>query len=312
MIICKECQKEFDSERSLHGHIKAHKITQEEYYHKHYPRKDRFSGDLIKFKNKEYYFKTNFNTLGNMKKYFKLLSDEDRQKFFFEFITARKNEGKLKYALSEVETRTLDMPPLSIIIGDYKAYNKDCEAIGLKSKFNYKNINFKKTFKKEGTIMVDTREQKPLSFSKYSVQVQKLNFGDYCFMDDFLTGNVYIERKSLNDFIGTFGGDIERFSKELQRAKAVNHYLVVLVESTISNCMNYFRFPRFKRQKTANPNFVFHNVRHIMQNYNNIQFLFVNGRDHASLMCEKIFEMEEDDVRNTDLQLAYDLCSRKV
>ena len=49
---CKICEKPFAKERSLHGHLKAHKVTQAEYYCRYYPRYNKLTGDPLPFKNK--------------------------------------------------------------------------------------------------------------------------------------------------------------------------------------------------------------------------------------------------------------------
>ena len=48
---CKECDKKFSSERSLHSHIKAHDLRVVSYYQKFYPRHDLYDGSIIKFKS---------------------------------------------------------------------------------------------------------------------------------------------------------------------------------------------------------------------------------------------------------------------
>ena len=53
MVNCKVCEKEFENDRQLHGHLKAHGLRMVEYYQKHSPRYDKHDGKIIKFKNKE-------------------------------------------------------------------------------------------------------------------------------------------------------------------------------------------------------------------------------------------------------------------
>ena len=59
---CKACGKEFETERRLHGHLKAHKLRVAAYYQKYYPRYDLYNNKIIKFKSKDYYFSTDFNS----------------------------------------------------------------------------------------------------------------------------------------------------------------------------------------------------------------------------------------------------------
>jgi ERCC4-type nuclease len=64
-------------------------------------------------------------------------------------------------------------------------------------------------------VIVDTREQRPWSFPPEYVSVRRgtLTAGDYS-----LDGDLWaIERKSLDDFIGTVGAQFDRFCRELYR-----------------------------------------------------------------------------------------------
>ena len=70
-VKCAVCGKEFDTERQLHGHLKAHKLRMAEYYQKYFPRKDKYSGELIKFKSKDYYFDRDFNSRDNLRLWLK-------------------------------------------------------------------------------------------------------------------------------------------------------------------------------------------------------------------------------------------------
>ena len=71
MVNCKICEKEFGEDRQLHAHLKAHKLRMAGYYQKHFPRKDLYTKEIIKFKNKNYYFSNDFNSRINMKKWLK-------------------------------------------------------------------------------------------------------------------------------------------------------------------------------------------------------------------------------------------------
>ena len=49
MVKCKNCGKEFENDRQLHAHIKAHKLKVADYYHQYFDRRDKYSGGLINF-----------------------------------------------------------------------------------------------------------------------------------------------------------------------------------------------------------------------------------------------------------------------
>ena len=57
---CKECVAEFESEKALHAHLKAHKMYVADYYVKHYPRFNKLNGNPLPFKKKDDYFENDF------------------------------------------------------------------------------------------------------------------------------------------------------------------------------------------------------------------------------------------------------------
>ena len=137
-------------------------------------------------------------------------------------------------------------------------------------------------------------------------EVQGLKFGDYSFYDAEKAGNVFVERKSLNDFIGTLSGGFERFEREIERAKEAKAYLVILVEEGLSNAIKFNVMEQIARiGMKVTPEYVFHNVRELIQRHNHIQFLFVKGREEAADMIQKLFSYGEQ-IRQVDLQYRYD------
>jgi hypothetical protein len=117
--------------------------------------------------------------------------------------------------------------------------------------------------------------------------------------------NSYIERKSLNDFIGTISGGFDRFEREIERAESEDAYLIIVVEKKLSSALNFNSLRELSSKIKATPEFIFHRVRQLIQNNNHIQFLFVDGQDEASRVTEKILTVGCI-VRGVDLQLCYD------
>ena len=79
-----------------------------------------------------------------------------------------------------------------------------------------------------GTIIQDSREQKPLDFTENEVEVKKLEFGDYAPLGHELA--CVAERKSVADLCGSFDfKNRERFRRELARMQeeAVHYFIVV-------------------------------------------------------------------------------------
>jgi hypothetical protein len=313
MAKCKICDKEFDSDRQLHSHLKAHDLRMVEYYQKHYPRYDPHTGDIIKFKNKKQYFSSDFNSRTNLRMWLKAQPEQSAKDYCTQLIEKRKKEKDLVYTPSQVELRSILCPPIQYFNELFGDYYRFCADLGLKNKYGQFNdiISGDEWNKPEYKIFIDTREQKPLRFSR-GVEVRKLDYGDYAFNSKQATCNCYIERKGLSDFIGTISGGYERFVKEIERAQENEANLIVLVESKFNNAL-YFNEQRksynkekvFKNVK-ATPEFIFNRVRKLAQKYPHVQFLFVNGRKEASRVIERIFTCGCA-YKKIDLQLAYDL-----
>ena len=80
-------------------------------------------------------------------------------------------------------------------------------------------------------IIIDTREQLPYAFaSEYyegtTTERDTLTVGDYSLAG--LTDLVAVERKSLDDLLGCLTRERERFERELQRAAALESFMVVI------------------------------------------------------------------------------------
>ena len=292
MVKCQECGKEFEKDKGLHLHLKAHKLSIADYYHKHYPRKDLHTGHLIKFKNKDQYFASDFNSKGNLKNWLKRIPIEKAQEYCRKILEKRKAEKNLKYTPTQVELRTLPIPPISYYEVIFDSYYKLCEEIGYKNKFN--NIPVKKeyqeTFSKDHLIYIDSREQNPLKINDFPTEIKGLKFGDYCLNDKEKTHNTYIERKSVPDLIGTLSSGLERFKNEINRAAEENAYMVILVEKNLDECLAFNRLPYvYKKNTRVTPDFIFHNVRDLIQEFPHIQFLFVRWKKRVREDHKKTF-----------------------
>ena len=309
MVKCKICDDKFESEQDFHPHLRKHKIRIAEYYQKFFPRRDLFSGDLIKFKNKDYYFSTDFNSRPNMKRWLNEQSSEGAREYTKLLLKGRVERKKLKYSPTQVELRTVMFPPIQCLHLIHGDYHKFCSELNLKNRFSNtlplsKNCLSEK-ISKEHLICVDTREQRPLKFS-HPIEVRTLKFGDYTLDDPEVAGNCYIERKSLSDFVGTMSGGLNRFHKEIQKAEDAGAYVVVLVERSLNECSAFNRLPYVSKKIKATPEYIFRNVREVIQKYKSVQFLFVKGRREASEITKKIL-FSKGKCRDIDLQLAYDL-----
>ena len=307
--ICKSCDKGFLTERQLHAHIKIHNLRLVEYYQLHYPKYDLFDGKLIKFKTKEQYLHTDFNSRENLKLWLKAQTIEESKKYCLNLLLKRKDKKELIYSPSQVEMKTVLMPPIQYYDEIFEDYYSFCESLGLLNKYEKPlNVNLENGYDNPNScIYVDTREQLPLKFENYPTEIKTLNVGDYSFSDQDFTCNCYIERKSLADFISTLSvKNFERFEKEIVRAKEGGINLIILVEDSLKNAINFKYLSYISKKIKVTPEYVFHNVRYLIQKYPHIQFLFVRGRKESERVIKKIF-FSNCLYKKVDLQYAYDL-----
>lgn len=85
-------------------------------------------------------------------------------------------------------------------------------------------------------IVIDTREQRPWSFPPdlAEVRIGTLRTGDYALVGDDAFA---IERKSLDDFLGTVSTGWERFLREIGRMEGSDFAArVVIVEADFEAC----------------------------------------------------------------------------
>lgn len=303
MVKCKLCQQDFKDDKSFHAHLKSHKLRMVEYYQNHEPRYDLLTGELINFKSKDYYFSNDFNNKINLKKWLKSQPAEKRQEYLSNFLKKRKEKHSLKFAPSEVELRSITSPAIPFYQEVFGDYYSCCASLGMERKYEYPDSLLKYNEKEGFKIFIDTREQKPLVID-YPTELKGLKFGDYALSDP--SCKCYIERKSIADFIGTLSGGYERFCREIERALAADASLVVLVERPLQECLSFQHLNYVSKKIKVTPEFVFHNVRDIIQKYPSVQFLFVDGREECVRVMKRIF-FSDGEFKKYDLQLMYDL-----
>jgi hypothetical protein len=306
-VICKVDGKEFKDEKSLHLALKSYGLNKEKYYHKYYPKKDFLTDEVINFKSKEQYFNNDFNHKNNMKKWLKIQPIEKAREYCREILVKRKKEKKIIFSPSQVELRSIMSPSILFYNKIFNNYYDLCESLELKNKFmSPDNIynQFKNKLSIKDTIYIDTREQNWLKFN-IPFEIKTLPYGDYTCNN--YNCNCYIERKSLSDFISTLStGNINRFNNEILKAKKDGAYLIVIIEEKLSNALSFKHLPHISKKIKVTPEFIFHNLRSLMQNYDNLQFLFVDGREEMKRVIESIFS-SECFYKKIDLQLAYDM-----
>lgn len=306
-VICKIDGKEFEDEKSLHFALKGYGLNKVKYYQKYYERRDLLTGELINFKTKEQYLNSDFNDKNNMKKWLKEQPIHKAQEYCKQLLLKRKESKNLTYSPTQVELRTIMAPSIIFYNKIFKDYYDICSSIGLENRFIHPNLigdNFKNKLTQKDTIFVDTREQSWLKFNN-PFEIKTLSFGDYACSND--NCGCFIERKSLSDFISTLSvKNYDRFKNEIEKAKKNNSYIIVMIEETLSNALSFQYLPHISKKIKATPEYIFHNVRELLQNYDNLQFLFVDGRKEMTRLIESIFA-SRCFYKKIDLQLAYDM-----
>jgi hypothetical protein len=306
-VICKIDGKEFKDEKSLHLALKGYGLNKVKYYQTYYERRDLLTDELINFKTKEQYLNSDFNDKNNMKKWLKEQPIEKAQEYCKQLLLKRKQLKNLQYSPTQVELRTIMSPSIIFYNKIFKDYYDLCSTLGLENKFIHPNFianNFKNKLAQKDTVYVDTREQSWLKFN-IPFEIKTLPFGDYACSND--NCSCFIERKSLSDFISTLSvKNYDRFKNEIEKAKSNNSYIIVMVEEKLSNALSFQYLPHISKKIKATPEYIFHNVRELLQSYDNLQFLFVDGRLEMTRIIESIFA-SKCFYKKVDLQLAYDM-----
>jgi uncharacterized C2H2 Zn-finger protein len=299
---CKECGKVFKDDNGLHRHLKAHNMSVAEYYTKHYPRKNKLTGDPLPFKNKFDYFNTDFSTRAQLIKWCDKENSDKVNPYILKQLKNRVEQKQLKYAPNHIEVEINKLPPIDVYKRNFGGYGQACKELGLEPIYNKgitKDFFQKKNSIEEIPIYIDTREQKPLSFKKS--KDMKLDFGDYTMGGDNYT-YTYVDRKSEGDFKGTLGGGFKRFRRELQRAKDFNSYLYVVTESSITNIQRNNNFGPHK----SNLAYLWHNMRLLTHEFKgHCQFLFTGNRGTSELVIPKLLYYGKE-LWDVDLQYFFD------
>jgi hypothetical protein len=97
----------------------------------------------------------------------------------------------------------------------------------------------------------------------------------------------------IRDRIGTLSGGYERFCDEIERAETENANLIVLVESDYNASLMFHKLKRTYKNIRTNPQHIFHNIRTVIQEYPNVQFLFVKDRRESIRVMKRIREVEK-------------------
>ena len=143
-------------------------------------------------------------------------------------------------------------------------------------------------------IVVDTREQRPFIFPEEvaSTVSLKLDAGDYALMyKGKIDEGFAVERKSLDDFVGTILCGWERFLKELDRMRHMPA-IIVLVEGSLEDIFNH------EYNSGASPLFVYKRVSQLLMKGVTVEF-FVDA-DTCATFLVMIFNERMHQLRELD------------
>ena len=298
--VCKECGKSFESRRGLHQHMKAHFDCVGDYYVKHFPRKDLFTGHQLPYKNYDQYFGAPFAKAENFIEWIKVAPEQEARQLVIEQIKEKADKKELKSLPCNLFYDLYQLPNLFALKHLWNTYSEFSQAVGLPVKFNKRlPKNFWDDVPEDMKILIDTREQLPMSFD--NSMTQKLDFGDYAVAGQYYSPT-FVDRKSQDDFRSTFGKDIDRFRREMDRCVEFGSYMFVVIESHIDKIETENKYNKFK----SNLTYLWHNVRDLMATYpDNLQFVFAHNRAGAEKIIPKILYHGKD-LWDLDLQYAID------
>ena len=200
-----------------------------DYYVKHYPRYNKLNGNPLPFKKKEEYFNNDFINKSQLIKWCESAPNQEVKDYIIELGKKRIKRKNYTKAPFYLELLKRQLPDLDIYKKHFGTYTKACENMGVKPIF-YKGMpkQFNKDIDVE--VLIDTREQQPLKFNKS--KILKLDFGDYTLSGSNFS-NTFVDRKSSGDFLSTFGGQIDRFRREMQRCIELDSYMYIVIEKSI-------------------------------------------------------------------------------
>lgn len=316
-LVCQIDQTVHASRVDLHAHLRRLKVKQCDYYSLHEPRHCLGSGKPIPFKDATQYLAQDFIDKNAIKAYLKREPVKGRE-WAIEWLRRRKEEKGLIYAPSQVELRSLQCPSMAYYdhVGGYYQIARE---LGFKERYvSYTEQNPAIAADwGDRCIICDTREQKALSFPVKTVR-QTVNCGDYALAAPHDKG-IYIERKSVSDMVGTLNlrqnrrkkvddsisidVGFERFDRELARAAEKGHYIVMVVETPLTQALSFSYLPQMRWSKVSESH-VFHNLRELLVKYPlSFQSVFADGRADAANKVMRILQLG-DEVRRIDLEYA--------
>lgn len=145
------------------------------------------------------------------------------------------------------------------------------------------------------TILIDKQEKTPWSFPPtIAIESAHLVNGDYAIKGD---GAFSVERKSLDDFLGTISTGWERFQREMYRMERFGYPTkIIIVEGDFASCL--FRcedgqiIPPEHDHTKLTPELVALRIAELAMIHRAAVY-FAGNSDGGAILCEKILEQRE-------------------
>lgn len=126
-------------------------------------------------------------------------------------------------------------------------------------------------------IIIDTREQDPLFFSRCEVERGTLQSGDYSIAG--LTHRFAVERKSIPDLIQSITRERERFERELHRLRGFD-FARLLIAGTEAEVVQH------RYRSDTNPKSVLHSLYAFEVRYG-VPVVWAGNQAHAAVLVER-------------------------
>ena len=139
-------------------------------------------------------------------------------------------------------------------------------------------------------IVIDTREQTPWHFPAWiaDTNIGTLQTGDYALKGDM---SFAIERKSMNDFVGTISSGWERFRREISRMEAWCARVVIVEgnfsEAVFSSLPDGSMLNPCHDHNLVSPQFIMKRIACLTMM--NVSVLFAGSPDAACALAVSIF-----------------------
>ena len=132
-------------------------------------------------------------------------------------------------------------------------------------------------------IIIDSREQRPWLFDKLEnpCEIGTLKTGDYSL--ESYENSIVVERKSAADFITSVTRDRKRFKAELERARDIKHFAVIVEERWDTINAGIYR-------SRAAPSSIIGSAMGIMAEFG-VPVIMAESRKNAEMLCEKFLRL---------------------